>query len=71
MSGALHGIRVLEVASYVTGPYVGMLLGYLGADVIKIEEPRHGDTFRRWARGGPSPTFASVNRNKRSLALDL
>ncbi len=71
VSGALEGIRVLEVASYVTGPYVGMLLADLGADVIKTEEPRHGDPFRRWAGSGTSPTFASVNRNKRSLALDL
>ncbi len=71
MTAALEGIRVLELASYVTGPYAAALLGDLGADVVKLEEPERGDPFRSWGEGGYSPTFCSVNRNKRSVALDL
>jgi formyl-CoA transferase len=69
--GALSGIRVLELSSYVTGPYAGVLLADLGAEVIKIEEPERGDPFRGWEEGNYSPTFCSVNRNKKSVALDL
>jgi crotonobetainyl-CoA:carnitine CoA-transferase CaiB-like acyl-CoA transferase len=71
MAVALDGIRVLELASYVTGPYAGVLLGDLGAEVIKIEEPGTGDPFRGWGEGGYSPTFCSLNRNKKSVTLDL
>lgn len=66
MSAALEGIRVIEVAGYVTGPYAGMLLGDLGAEVIKIEEPGSGDPYRGWGSN-----FISLNRNKKSVALDL
>jgi crotonobetainyl-CoA:carnitine CoA-transferase CaiB-like acyl-CoA transferase len=48
-----------------------VLLADMGADVVKVEEPRQGDPFRGWGRGGYSPTFRSVNRGKRSLGLDL
>ena len=51
MSGALAGIRVVEFANYVSGPYAGMLLGDLGADIVKVEEPLMGDPFRGWGRG--------------------
>jgi formyl-CoA transferase len=71
MAGALAGTTVLEVASYVAGPYAGVLLADMGATVIKIEAPPDGDPFRGWAEGGYSPTFCSVNRNKQSLLLDL
>jgi crotonobetainyl-CoA:carnitine CoA-transferase CaiB-like acyl-CoA transferase len=71
MAGALEGIRVVEVASYVSGPYAGMLLGDLGAEVIKIESPNGGDPFRGWGRVEYSATFGSVNRNKKSVVLDL
>jgi len=71
MAGALEGIRVIEIASYVSGPYAGMLLGDLGAEVIKIESPEKGDPFRAWGRVEYSPTFGSVNRNKKSVVLDL
>ncbi len=71
MSGALEGIRVVEVASYVTGPYAAMLLGDLGADVVKVEEPGTGDPFRGWENERYSPTFLGLNRNKRSVELDL
>jgi crotonobetainyl-CoA:carnitine CoA-transferase CaiB-like acyl-CoA transferase len=67
----LSGIRVVEVASYVTGPYACALLADMGADVVKVEDPEHGDPFRGWGRGGYSPTFRSVNRGKRSLGIDL
>lgn len=71
MAGALEGIRVVEFANYVSGPYAGMLLADLGADVIKVEEPGKGDPFRGWGRVEYSPTFGSVNRNKQSIVLDL
>ena len=71
MEGALAGVRVIEFANYVSGPYAGMLLGDLGADVIKVEEPTRGDPFRGWGRVDYSPTFASVNRNKKSVTIDL
>lgn len=71
MRAALEGIRVVEVASYVTGPLAAVLLADLGADVVKIEEPERGDPFRAWGGGNYSPTFCSLNRNKKSVALDL
>ena len=71
MTAALEGIRVVEFANYVSGPYAGMLLGDFGAEVIKVESPDGGDPFRGWGRVEYSPTFGSVNRNKKSVALDL
>ena len=67
----LRGLRVLELASYVTGPYASVLLADMGADVVKVEERTQGDPFRGWGKGGYSPTFRSVNRGKRSLVLNL
>ena len=69
--GALAGVRVVEVAQYVTGPYAAMLLADMGADVVKVEEPERGDPFRGWEEGGYGATFRGLNRNKRSVALDL
>lgn len=69
--GPLHGIRIVELASYVTGPYATVLLAELGAEVVKVEERTKGDPFRGWGKGGYSSTFRSVNRGKRSLGLDL
>ncbi|MEX0802046.1 MAG: CoA transferase [Candidatus Binatia bacterium] len=71
MDGALTGIRIIEIASYVTGPFASQLLADMGADVIKIEEPKRGDPFRGWGERNYSATFCSLNRNKRSLTLDL
>ena len=71
MSQALEGIRVVEFANYVSGPYAGMLLADFGAEVIKVEAPGKGDPFRGWGRVEYSPTFGSVNRNKKSIVLDL
>ena len=71
MSGALEGIRVVEMASYVTGPFAGVLLADLGADVIKVEEPGKGDPFRGWGEKLYASNFCSLNRNKRSVSLDI
>jgi formyl-CoA transferase len=69
----LTGIRVLEVGNYMAGPFCGMQLADLGADVVKVENPDGGDMSRQ---GGPfvdgeGANFLRINRNKRSLALDL
>ena len=71
MSADLEGVTVLEVANYVSGPYAAMLLGDLGATVIKIEAPNGGDPFRGWGTVEYSATFGSLNRNKKSVLLDL
>jgi crotonobetainyl-CoA:carnitine CoA-transferase CaiB-like acyl-CoA transferase len=68
---ALDGITVLEFANYVSGPYAGMLLADLGATVIKIEHPDGGDPFRGWGKTDYNPTFGSMNRNKKSVTIDL
>ena len=68
--GALSGVRVVELTSYISGPYAGMLLADFGAEVIKIEPPERGDPFRGWGTLD-NPFFRSVNRNKKSVALDL
>ena len=71
MTTALEDITVLEFASYVSGPYAGMMLGDLGAEIIKVEDPKSGDPFRGWGAADYSATFGSVNRNKKSIILDL
>jgi crotonobetainyl-CoA:carnitine CoA-transferase CaiB-like acyl-CoA transferase len=73
MTGPLHGYTVLELATMVSGPLATQLLGDQGADVIKIEEPAGGDLMRHLGpkRGAMTAIFTTVNRNKRSLALDL
>lgn len=68
---ALQGIKVVEFTSYVSGPYAGMLLGDFGAEIIKVEPPETGDPFRRWGETSYNATFGSVNRNKKSVTLDL
>jgi crotonobetainyl-CoA:carnitine CoA-transferase CaiB-like acyl-CoA transferase len=76
--GLLAGVRVLEFGQIAAGPFAGSLLADLGADVVKVENPDGGDGMRGWppltqGAGGEafSENFASVNRNKRSIALDL
>ena len=71
MIEVLNGIRVLELGTMITAPLAGMMLGDLGADVIKIERPDGGDPFRSFRGGLYSPHFIAFNRNKRSVALDL
>lgn len=73
MHGALAGIRVIEVASFIAGPYCSMMLADQGADVIKVERPGIGDENRTeppFIKGESAP-FMLWNRNKRSVALDL
>ena len=69
----LSGVRVLEVGNYMAGPYCGMQLADLGAEVIKVEHPDGGDQVRLVAPliGGEGSSFIRLNRNKRSIALDL
>jgi crotonobetainyl-CoA:carnitine CoA-transferase CaiB-like acyl-CoA transferase len=70
----LHAIRVIDMTEALAGPYCGMLLGDLGADVIKVERPKVGDQSRAWGPPfleGESAYFLSVNRNKRSIELDV
>ena len=70
---ALDGLKVIDLSRVLAGPFCTMLLGDLGADVVKIEEPALGDDTRGWAPfiDGWSTYFLGVNRNKRSLALNL
>lgn len=68
---AMSGIRIVEVGRFVTGPEAAVLLADLGADVIKVESVDTGDPFRQWGAGGYAPNFCSLNRNKRSLALNF
>lgn len=71
MSGVLHGLRVIEMGTFITGPAAGVLLADQGADVVKVEKPGTGDPFRMSADGSLYDTnFQAFNRNKRSLALD-
>ena len=70
----LAGVRVVDLSRVLAGPYATMTLADLGADVVKIEHPAGGDETRMWGppfAGGESAYFLSVNRGKRSVALDL
>ena len=69
----LAGVRVIEFCNVAAGPFCGMLLADMGADLIKVEHPQGGDSLRQWPplTGGYSENFASLNRNKRSVTLDL
>jgi len=74
MPGPLSGTRVVDLTRALAGPYCTLLLGDMGADVIKIELPGSGDETRQWGPpfvNGESSYFMSVNRNKRSVTLDL
>ncbi|KJK25460.1 carnitine dehydratase [Burkholderiaceae bacterium 16] len=68
----LHGVRVVEFCTVAAGPFCGMLLADMGAEVVKVEPP-DGDTLRQWPplSNGFSENFASLNRNKQSVALNL
>jgi len=69
----LAGVRVLDLTRVLAGPFCTMMLGDMGADVIKLEEPGRGDDTRSWPPflGGEATYFMAVNRNKRSLTLNL
>lgn len=74
MVGALDGVRVLELSRHLAGPYCAMMLGDLGAEVIKVERPEAGDETRQWGPpfvGGESAYYLCCNRNKKSVTLDL
>jgi crotonobetainyl-CoA:carnitine CoA-transferase CaiB-like acyl-CoA transferase len=77
-AGPLDGVRVLDLSRVLAGPLCGMILGDLGAEVLKVERPGAGDDTRHWGppwaegpEGRESAYFLCVNRNKRSVALDL
>ena len=69
----LDGVRVLDLATLAAAPLVATYLGEFGADVIKVEEPKHGDPIRAWGnqRDGVGLMWKSISRNKRSITLDL
>src|SRR6185503_15951513 len=77
----LHGLRVLELARVLAGPWAGQLLADLGADVVKVERPGAGDDTRSWGPPylkdeagrdtGEAAYFLCANRNKRSVTIDL
>jgi crotonobetainyl-CoA:carnitine CoA-transferase CaiB-like acyl-CoA transferase len=74
MDAPLAGLRVLDLSRVLAGPYCTMVLADLGADVVKVERPGTGDETRTWGppfAGGEAAYFLSVNRGKRSVALDL
>ncbi len=74
MAGPLEGVRVIDLTRILAGPYCTMMLGDMGAEVIKIEHPQGGDDTRGWGPpflNGVSTYFISINRNKKSLTLNL
>src|SRR5690625_147583 len=73
-NGPLQDLRVVEVGQLLAGPFCGQLLGDLGADVVKVEDPTRGDPLRQWGRERPegqSVWWSIVGRNKRSVTLNL
>ena len=73
MTYALDGVMVLDLSRVLAGPFCGMLLGDMGADVLKIEEPEGGDESRTWPPfvAGEASGYLSMNRNKRNMTLNL
>jgi crotonobetainyl-CoA:carnitine CoA-transferase CaiB-like acyl-CoA transferase len=70
---SLHGVRVIDLSRVLAGPFCGMLLGDLGADVIKVEDTGAGDESRTWPphKDGEAAAYLVINRNKRDMTLDL
>jgi alpha-methylacyl-CoA racemase len=73
LADALHGIRVLDLSRLLPGPFLTMVLADMGADVVKVEDPKLGDYMRAFppAKHGMSGRYLAVNRGKRSMVLDL
>ena len=73
LADALAGVRVLDLSRLLPGPFLTMVLADMGADVVKIEDPRVGDYMRAFppTKGGVAGRYLAINRGKRSLALDL
>src|SRR5262245_30612540 len=75
MTGALDNLRILDFSRVLAGPFATMMLGDLGAEVVKVERPETGDDTRAWGPpyddAGEATYFQSVNRNKHSIVLDL
>jgi formyl-CoA transferase len=70
-TGALAGLRVIELGQLIAGPFCGQLLGDMGAEVIKIEPPGAGDPMRHWGRGNETLWWEVVARNKQSVSINL
>lgn len=70
-TGALKGLRVVEMGQLLAGPFCGQLLGDMGADVIKIEPPGTGDPMREWGQGDEKVQWEVIARNKRSVTCNL
>ena len=74
MPGPLDGVRVLDLTRALAGPYCSLMLGDMGAEVVKVELPGSGDETRGWGPpfiAGESSYFLSISRNKKSVTLDL
>jgi crotonobetainyl-CoA:carnitine CoA-transferase CaiB-like acyl-CoA transferase len=69
MTGALDGIRVIELGQLIAGPFCGQLMGDMGAEVIKVEPPGQGDPMRNWGRGDDKLWWEVVSRNKKAANL--
>ena len=70
-TGALQGLRVVEMGQLIAGPFCGQLLGDMGADVIKVEPPGSGDPMREWGQGADKVNWEVIARNKRSVSANL
>lgn len=71
MTGALDGIRVIELGQLIAGPFCGQLMGDMGAEVIKVEPPGQGDPMRNWGRGDDKLWWEVVSRNKKAVSANL
>jgi len=70
-TGALKGLKVVEMGQLIAGPFCGQLLGDMGADVVKIEPPKVGDPMRQWGNGEHKVWWEVIGRNKRSVSANL
>ncbi|MBI2000113.1 MAG: CoA transferase, partial [candidate division NC10 bacterium] len=73
-SRLLEGIRVLDLSRIIAGPFCSQILGDMGAEVIKVEQPGVGDDSRTWGppfKNGESVYFFCINRNKKSITVDM